>query len=83
MRSAAMAGVDRVIRAVAPKEVGVSIVGESGTAKEILARGVHELSQRRAGPFVPLNCAAIPASLFESELFSHERGHSPERTSGR
>lgn len=69
-----MREVDRVIRAVAPKEVGISIVGESGTGKEVLARRVHDLSHRRAGPFVPINCAAIPEALFESELFGHERG---------
>lgn len=74
MRSRAMLDVDRVIRAVATKEVGVSIVGESGAGKEILARRVHELSHRRTGPFVPINCAAIPDALFESELFGHERG---------
>jgi DNA-binding NtrC family response regulator len=69
-----MLEVDRVIRAVAAKEVAISIVGESGSGKEILARRVHELSHRRAGPFVPINCAAIPEGLFESELFGHERG---------
>jgi DNA-binding NtrC family response regulator len=74
MRSAAMAEVDRVIRAVAAKEVAISIVGESGAGKEILARRVHDLSHRRTGPFVPINCAAIPEALFESELFGHERG---------
>jgi len=74
MRSAAMREIDRVIRAVAGKDVGITIIGESGTGKEILARRVHDLSHRRAGPFVPINCAAIPESLFESELFGHERG---------
>jgi DNA-binding NtrC family response regulator len=74
MRSAAMLEVDRVIRAVAPKEVSISLIGESGTGKEILARRVHELSHRRTGPFIPINCAAIPETLFESELFGHERG---------
>jgi DNA-binding NtrC family response regulator len=74
MRSAAMIEVDRVIRAVAPKEVSISLIGESGTGKEIIARRVHELSHRRTGPFVPINCAAIPETLFESELFGHERG---------
>jgi DNA-binding NtrC family response regulator len=74
MRSAAMQPLDRVIRAVAPKEVGVTIIGESGTGKEVLARRVHELSPRRTGPFMPINCAAIPEALFESELFGHERG---------
>jgi DNA-binding NtrC family response regulator len=74
MHSASMQALDRVIRAVAPKEVGVSIIGESGTGKEVLARRIHELSSRRAGPFMPINCAAIPEALFESELFGHERG---------
>src|SRR6185369_3064222 len=74
MRSAAMRELDKIIRAVAPKDVGVTIIGESGTGKEVLARRVHDLSQRRTGPFVPINCAAIPESLFASELFGHERG---------
>jgi transcriptional regulator with PAS, ATPase and Fis domain len=74
MRSSAMAEVNRVVRAVAAKDVGISIVGESGTGKEVLARRIHELSERRTGPFVPINCAAIPEALFESELFGHERG---------
>jgi DNA-binding NtrC family response regulator len=74
MRSAAMRELDRVVRVIAGKDVGVTIIGESGTGKEVLARRVHELSERRRGPFVPINCAAIPESLFESELFGHERG---------
>jgi DNA-binding NtrC family response regulator len=74
MRSKAMRDLDRVIRAVASKDVGITLVGESGTGKEVLARRVHDLSKRRSGPFVPINCAAIPESLFESELFGHERG---------
>jgi transcriptional regulator with PAS, ATPase and Fis domain len=52
----------------------VTLIGESGCGKEILARRVHDLSDRRKGPFIPINCAAIPESLFESELFGHERG---------
>jgi DNA-binding NtrC family response regulator len=74
LRSPAMRRLDRMLRAVAPKEVGISLVGESGTGKEILARRIHELSRRRAGPFIPINCAAVPESLFESELFGHEKG---------
>jgi DNA-binding NtrC family response regulator len=74
MQSSAMRELDRVLRAVAPKEVVVCLVGESGAGKDVLARRIHELSERRAGPFVPINCAAIPEALFESELFGHERG---------
>jgi DNA-binding NtrC family response regulator len=65
---------DQVLRAVASKDVVVTLVGESGSGKEVIARRLHELSPRRAGPFVPINCAAIPETLFESELFGHERG---------
>ena len=63
-----------MVQAVAPKDVVVTLIGESGSGKEVFARRIHELSDRRAGPFVPINCAAIPESLFESELFGHERG---------
>jgi DNA-binding NtrC family response regulator len=74
MESASMRELDRVLRAVAPKEVALSLIGESGSGKEILARRIHDLSHRRSGPFVPINCAAIPEALFESELFGHEKG---------
>ena len=74
MQSAAMRRLERTLRAVAPKEVLVTLIGESGTGKEVLARRVHELSERRRGPFIPINCAAIPEALFESELFGHEKG---------
>jgi DNA-binding NtrC family response regulator len=74
MKSRIMRDLDRVIRTVAPKDVGLSLVGESGSGKEVLARRIHELSQRRSGPFIPINCAAVPESLFESELFGHEKG---------
>ncbi len=69
-----MRKVDQILRAVAAKEVILTLIGESGTGKEVLARRAHELSERRKGPFVPINCAAIPEALFESELFGHERG---------
>jgi DNA-binding NtrC family response regulator len=74
MESAAMRELDRILRAVAPKEVVLSLVGESGTGKEVLARRIHEVSHRKSGPFIPINCAAIPETLFESELFGHEKG---------
>src|SRR5688572_5206737 len=74
MCSRAMRELDRVLRMVAPKDVGITLVGESGTGKEVLARRIHDLSVRRTGPFIPINCAAVPEALFESELFGHEKG---------
>jgi DNA-binding NtrC family response regulator len=74
MVSPVMRQFDRVLRAVASKDVTVTFVGESGTGKDVMARRLHDLSSRRGGPFVPINCAAIPEALFESELFGHERG---------
>jgi transcriptional regulator with PAS, ATPase and Fis domain len=74
MVSPLMRELDGIVRAIAAKDVVVTLIGESGTGKEVVARRIHELSHRRAGPFVPINCAAIPESLFESELFGHERG---------
>jgi DNA-binding NtrC family response regulator len=74
MTSLVMRTFDRMLRAVAAKFVTVTLVGESGSGKEVMARRLHQLSRRHAGPFVPINCAAIPEALVESELFGHERG---------
>lgn len=72
--SAATRMVIDTIAQVAPSDSTVLILGESGTGKELMARALHKLSLRAARPFVPINCAAIPANLLESELFGHVRG---------
>jgi transcriptional regulator with PAS, ATPase and Fis domain len=72
--SRAMEEVIRKIRLVAPTRMNVLVTGESGTGKELVARAIHALSPRRDRPFLPLNCAAIPETLLESELFGYEKG---------
>jgi len=72
--SPAMAELRAQIAKAAPSEGRILIFGENGTGKELVAREIHNLSNRREGPFVQLNCAAIPETLIESELFGHEKG---------
>lgn len=84
-RSSSMAAVFAMVEQIARRESTVLISGESGTGKELIARQLHERSPRRNGPFVAINCAAIPESLIESELFGHEKGaftHAIERRLG-
>jgi sigma-54 specific flagellar transcriptional regulator A len=71
---AAIRHVNQLIGQVSAFDTNVLILGESGTGKEVAARAIHEASPRRARPFVPINCGAIPAELLESELFGHEKG---------
>ena len=73
-RSPAIAQVLKLARKVSASDITVLILGESGSGKELVARAIHEQGQHRAGPFVALNCAAIPESLLVSELFGHEKG---------
>jgi two-component system response regulator AtoC len=73
-RSESLRRVVDMAQRAAPVDVTVLIEGESGTGKEVLARAVHRLSARKDGPFVAVNCGAIPEGLLESELFGHERG---------
>jgi sigma-54 specific flagellar transcriptional regulator A len=73
-RSAAIQQVNSLISKVAVHDSSVLILGESGTGKEVVARAIHDSSPRRGGPFVAVNCGAIPPDLLESELFGHEKG---------
>ncbi len=73
-RSSAMQGVFSLIRQAAPRSVSILLIGESGTGKELAAREIHNLSLRANQPFVAVNCAALPETLIESELFGHEKG---------
>jgi DNA-binding NtrC family response regulator len=72
--SAAMQGVSQAIQRVAKTDATVLLTGESGTGKEVFSRAIHQLSPRRDKPFVTVNCAAIPHTLIENELFGHEKG---------
>ncbi|HUP62788.1 MAG TPA: sigma-54 dependent transcriptional regulator [Thermoanaerobaculia bacterium] len=72
--SAPIVAVSQAIQRVAPTDSTVLLQGESGTGKELFARAIHQLSPRRARPFVAINCAAIPDTLIENELFGHEKG---------
>lgn len=73
-RAPAMREVFRLARAAAPTDATVLIVGESGTGKELMASAIHHHSRRASGPYIRLNCTAIPGDLLESELFGHRRG---------
>lgn len=72
--SPALRTASELVAAVAPTDSSVLILGETGTGKELIARAIHNLSTRREGAFVKLNCAAIPPGLFESELFGYQKG---------
>jgi len=73
-KSAAMQAVFETIQRAAETEIDVLIVGETGTGKELVARSIHRRSRRKDGPFVPVDCGAVPENLLESEFFGHERG---------
>ena len=64
----------RILRRVSPSDLSVLVLGETGTGKELVAKELHQLSARKSGPFVAINCGAIPENLLESELFGHKKG---------
>ncbi|MBT7790435.1 MAG: sigma 54-interacting transcriptional regulator, partial [Calditrichaeota bacterium] len=72
--SQAVHQVKSLIRQVAPSDITVLVSGESGTGKELAAKALHDLSRRKTGPLMTLNCGAIPEGIFESEIFGHEKG---------
>src|SRR5690242_9998338 len=72
--SVALRHVLHQVEIVAPTDATVLVLGETGTGKELAARAIHDASGRGHGPFIKVNCAAIPSGLLESELFGHERG---------
>ena len=73
-QSPAMRRIARIVDRIALSSASVVITGESGTGKELVAQTIHDRSPRRSKPYIAVNCAAIPDTLIESELFGHERG---------
>lgn len=73
-QSASMVGIEQLIHQIAPTDANILILGENGTGKSLLAERIHQLSSRQSSPFISVNMAAIPETLFESELFGHQKG---------
>jgi len=73
-KSTSMVGIEQLINQIAPTDANVLILGENGTGKSLLAERIHQLSSRQSSPFISVNMAAIPETLFESELFGHQKG---------